>query len=334
MKKWKSILTAAAALVCAGALFAGCGDSAGTGSGAKETGLSVPKETAAKLKFTDREVPLYEYKGDIPVIDPLPEAPVLAVTQDAIYALCYDASDRSRQLQKMTVKDGAIASVEALGKSRHELISTDGTNIYFIPERKVGGCYDGKEVTTFDLKAVDENETILAVRGEKFAYISDTHVQMRGVRRADISKEGLKNVTEVLTDTALTELARSIGKDAIYLYSGADKDGISIWSRDSNTVYLYGADGKELISLGINEGIPSGAKQLDHSRAVMTKDYVVFGASGMMRVFARKDGAYVGDIEMTVGKKKLDPMSMVTDGTNHIYFMNGHLDNALYRIDL
>lgn len=35
------------------------------GGGAKETGLSVPKETAAKLKLADREVPLYAYKGDI-----------------------------------------------------------------------------------------------------------------------------------------------------------------------------------------------------------------------------------------------------------------------------
>ena len=66
----------------------------------------------------------------------------------------------------------------------------------------------------------------------------------------------------------------------------------------------------------------------------MTKNYVVFGADGMMRVFARKDGAYVGDIDMTVGKKKLAPMSMVTDGTNPIYFMNGLLDNGIYRIDL
>ncbi|MFC2728686.1 MAG: hypothetical protein ACFN4Y_03360, partial [Centipeda sp. (in: firmicutes)] len=31
MKKWKSILAAAAALVCAGALFAGCGDGSGGG---------------------------------------------------------------------------------------------------------------------------------------------------------------------------------------------------------------------------------------------------------------------------------------------------------------
>ena len=110
MKKWKSLIAAAAIAAVAGALLTGCSDS---GSGAKETGLSVPKEAAAKLKLADREVPLYEYKGDIPTIDPLPETPVLAVTQDAIYALCYDKSDRSRQLQKMTVKDGAIASVEA-----------------------------------------------------------------------------------------------------------------------------------------------------------------------------------------------------------------------------
>ena len=86
MKKWKSVLAAAAALVCAGIVFAGCGDGGGIGSkGAADNGPAAPKEAAAHFKLGDKDVPLYEYTGaELPKFI---SGTTFAVTKDAIYGI-------------------------------------------------------------------------------------------------------------------------------------------------------------------------------------------------------------------------------------------------------
>ena len=96
MKKWKSILAAAAALVCAGALFAGCGSGDGGGiGGPADNGPAAPKEAVTKLKLGDKEVPMYAYKGaDTPQL--VDSHGSLAVTKDAIYGISFEKKEKRR----------------------------------------------------------------------------------------------------------------------------------------------------------------------------------------------------------------------------------------------
>ena len=68
MKNWKSLIAAAAVVVFAGTVFAGCGSGDGGGiaggiGGPADNGPAAPKEAVTKLKLGDKEVPMYAYKG-------------------------------------------------------------------------------------------------------------------------------------------------------------------------------------------------------------------------------------------------------------------------------
>ena len=85
MKKWKALLAAASAALVCGAVLAGCGSDT-----SERLAPKPPKEAVARLKFADREVPLYEYTGAvIPALEG--KNANLAVTKDAIYGIRSDA---------------------------------------------------------------------------------------------------------------------------------------------------------------------------------------------------------------------------------------------------
>lgn len=78
------------------------------------------------------------------------------------------------------------------------------------------------------------------------------------------------------------------------------------------------------------EGIPK--LQSFHTSLAVTKDYVVFYASGFMRVFNKKDGKYVGDIELKLDKHTIAPAGVTVDDTNNLFFIDDK--THIYRIDL
>jgi hypothetical protein len=53
-----------------------------------------------------------------------------------------------------------------------------------------------------------------------------------------------------------------------------------------------------------------------------------------MRIFQKKDGTYVGDIELvTTDDKNIGSSCVTTDDVNHIYFIDS-FQNKLCRMDL
>ena len=72
---------------------------------------------------------------------------------------------------------------------------------------------------------------------------------------------------------------------------------------------MYGPDGKKLRTFECNEGIPADAKKRDVglNQTMASKDYVIFCNRGYMRIFDKKDGKYVGDIELALGDQTLRP---------------------------
>ena len=141
MKKWKSLLAAAATAAFLGSVLAGCGGDGtgsgiGIGGGGKDTALSAPKEAIGQVKFNGKDVPVYEYKGEgLP--DMVHTTTNLTVTKDAIYAGKFDASgDKKQHLMKLSVKDGAITAVEDLGILTAQPITTDGGSLSIVVEKK------------------------------------------------------------------------------------------------------------------------------------------------------------------------------------------------------
>mgnify|MGYP000866173287 CR=1 FL=1 len=78
---------------------------------------------------------------------------------------------------------------------------------------------------------------------------------------------------------------------------------------------MYGKDGKHVRTFECNKDLPSGTevRMNDERRAIATKDYVVFYGKDYMRVFNKKDGAYVGDINLKLEKgSSIPPESQQT----------------------
>ena len=100
---------------------------------------------------------------------------------------------------------------------------------------------------------------------------------------------------------------------------------------------MYGPDGKKIRTFDCNADLPSGAekRKAGERHAIATKDYVIFFYSGYLRLFNKKDGKYVGDIELMLEKHKIDPRGVTADDANHIYFTDAGGDQPMiYRIDL
>ena len=345
MKKWKSILAAAAALVCAGALFAGCGDGGGIGiGGPADNGPAAPKEAVTKLKLGDKEVPMYAYKGaDTPQL--VDSHGSLAVTKDAIYGISFEKKEKKYHLKKMSLKDGAITGVEDLGEIKKEPLSSDGTNVYYILDTngKIG-CYDGTAATSFDVKGI---RTICAIYGDKNAYVCGDFVSSSDTMFGAISKEGMKDPKVVLPKDEFGKLsqAKDATKESNASLVCADKDGFYISTLATNggsdkwtfPLHMYGSDGKKIRTFDCNADLPSGAekRKAGERHAIATKDYVIFFYSGYLRLFNKKDGKYVGDIELMLEKHKIDPRGVTADDANHIYFTDAGGDQPMiYRIDL
>ena len=337
---------AAAVAIFTGAVFTGCGSGDGgvicTGNEVSaDNGPAAPKEAVAWLKFADREVPLYEYTGAvIPALEG--KNTNLAVTKDAIYGIRSDAEEKNYRLQKLTLKDGAIASVEDLGIVLNEPISSDGKNIYYLTREDELACYNGKAATLTPTPGIG---VVRAIYGGKNAYTSGSFVSDADVMFGATSKDGIKDAKTVLSKDLFDKLARA--KDATHeanaFLIGADADGfyVSSLATYGNTdkewtkpLHTYAPDGKILHTFECNENIPSSAqKRTTWERSVVvTKDYVVFYSDGYLRAFNKKTGAYVGDIELGRDSRKLSPTGVTTDDENHIYFID---DNShIYRIDL
>ena len=345
MKKWKSVLAAAAALVCAGIVFAGCGGGiAGGIGGPADNGPAAPKEAVTKLKLGDKEVPMYAYKGaDTPQL--VDSHGSLAVTKDAIYGISFEKKEKKYHLKKMSLKDGAITGVEDLGEIKKEPLSSDGTNVYYILDTngKIG-CYDGTAATSFDVKGI---RTICAIYGDKNAYVCGDFVSSSDTMFGTISKEGMKDPKVVLPKDEFGKLsqAKDATKESNASLVCADKDGFYISTLATNggsdkwtfPLHMYGPDGKKIRTFDCNADLPSGAekRKAGERHAIATKDYVVFFYSGYLRLFNKKDGKYVGDIELMLEKHKIDPRGVTADDANHIYFTDAGGDQPMiYRIDL
>ena len=349
MKKWKSLIAAAAVTLFAGAVLAGCDGGSGAisdiggVSGSSDSDPAAPKEVVTKFKLGDKDVPLYEYKGvELPKLQGFHSN--LAVTKDAIYALSFEQTDQKYHLKKMVLKDGAITGIEDLGKVEKEPITSDGTNVYYILDHKGKvGCYDGTAATSFDVKGT---RTIRAVYGDKNAYTSGDFVSQTDTMFGAISKEGMKDAKVILPKDAFKKLSHTgdAKEENNAFLMGADKDGFYITTLATHggasdqwtfPLHMYGSDGKQLRTFACNENLPSGAqmRKAGERQVCVTKDYVVFYDSGYIRVFHKKDGKYVGDIELKKdGGKKYEPKGMTANDANHIYFIDD--DTHIYRIDL
>mgnify|MGYP000907986013 FL=1 len=342
MKKWKSILAAAAALVCAGALFAGCGDGGGIGSkGAADNGPAAPKEAAAHFKLGDKDVPLYEYTGaELPKFI---SGTTLAVTKDAIYGIGYGA-DKKAHLQKFALKDGAITGVEDLGTAEDMPVSSDGTNIYYILDGKgTVGCYDGTTATSFTAASGVEVSRVYAIYGGKDAYISGQFAS-RDVLFGAISKEGVKDLKTALSEKVYKELGKdskspdyetnatlvAADVDGFYITTLATHGGKDNWTEP---LHMHAPDGKLVRTFEVNTDIPADAqkRKVAERQSIATKDYVVFFGNGFLRLFNKKDGKYVGDIDLQPSGKSLSPGNVTTDDANRLYFT---AFDHIYRIDL
>jgi len=345
MKKWKSILAAAAALVCAGALFAGCGDGSGGGvmgsKGSADNGPAAPKEAAAKFKLGDKDVPLYDYTGaELPKFI---SGTTLAVTKDAIYGIAYGA-DKKPHLQKFALKDGAITGVEDLGTAEDMPVSSDGTNIYYILDGKgTVGCYDGTTATSFTVPNSSDVRRVYAIYGGKDAYISRSFASS-DILFGAISKEGVKDPKIALSEKVYKELGKdskspdyetnaalvAADADGFYITTLATHGGKDNWTEP---LHMHAPDGKLVRTFEVNTDIPADAqkRKVAERQSIATKDYVVFFANGFLRVFNKKDGKYVGDIELQLNGKSLSPGNVTTDDANRLYFT---AFEHIYRIDL
>ena len=338
---WKKLLTAASAAIFCAALLTGC-------LGSKGLGPDAPKEPVAKFKLGDKEVPLYEYKGaELPDFETFHSN--LALTKDAIYGISRDAADNKYHLKKMNLKDGAIVSVEDLGLVAMNRISSDATNIYYIGEKEPGtiGCYDGKAATVFKVVGVSPSE-VRTIFGGKNAYLAADHFDRSGILFGEISKEGVKDTKVVLPPEEFKKYSSSPDNrdgESNPRIRFADKDGFYLLTEarhgDKETtlpLHMYGPDGKKLRTFECNEGIPADAKKRDVglNQTMVSKDYVIFCNRGYMRIFDKKDGKYVGDIELELGDQTLRPEGITVDEENHIYFVSqsGKDPNYIYRIDL
>ena len=350
---WKKLLTVVSTALLCGALLTGCGGSGGSGGsdgsgggmlGSKSLGPDAPKEVVAQLKLGDKDVPLYEYKGAA-----LPEKlqgfhSNLAVTKNAIYGISFVAASKEFHLQKMNLENGAITSVEDLGNVENEPITSDGINIYFITKKDDNiGVYDGNAVSNFSNK---DAAVIRAIFGEKTAYTSGTFVSRSGIMAGTISKDGTKDMKSVLPKDEFAKLqdAKDASAEKNSFLACADKDGFYITTlathggdseKWTKPLHMYGPDGKKIRTFELNEGIGNAEKRkVSERQSIATKDYVVFFASGFLRVFNKKEGTYVGDIELKLNGKNVSPTGVTVDDENHLYFIDDKTSENIYRIDL
>ena len=347
---WKKLLTVVSTALLCGALLTGCGGSGGSGGsdgsgggmlGSKSLGPDTPKEVVAQLKLGDKDVPLYEYKGAA-----LPEKlqgfhSNLAVTKNAIYGISFVAASKEFHLQKMNLENGAITSVEDLGNVENEPITSDGTNIYFITKKDDNiGVYDGNAVSNFSNK---DAAVIRAIFGEKTAYTSGTFVSNSGIMAGTISKDGTKDMKSVLPKDEFAKLqdAKDASAEKNSFLACADKDGFYITTlathggKDNWTepLHMHAPDGKLVRTFEVNTDIPADAqkRKVAERQSIATKDYVVFFGNGFLRLFNKKDGKYVGDIDLQPSGKSLSPGNVTTDDANRLYFT---AFDHIYRIDL
>ena len=346
---WKKLLTTAGAALLCGALLTGCLGGGGGADGApvddKGIGPDAPKEAVAQLKFGDKEALLYEYKG----VPPLPEFEGinsnLAVTKDAIYGL--SQKEDAYYLKRIAVRDGAVTAVEDVALAENRPLASDGTNIYYVSDvmKFEIACFDKKSVSRFTVQDVNAVRPVL---GSKNAYMSSDFVSFSGVLFGEISKEGVKDVKSVLPADEFKKLSsRNDEKNETNdVLMCADKDGFYISTlaghgsknREDWTMplHMYGPTGKKIRTFECNEGIPDSAekRKISERQSIATKDYVVFYDRGFLRVFNKKDGKYVGDVELKINGKNIEPAGAAVDDENHIYFIDHKTDANIYRIDL
>ena len=338
MTKWKSLLCAAAAAYSACALLTGC-----VGGGSACLAPQPPKTASAQLKFAGRDVPLYEYCGaELPALEG--DNSCLAVTKDAIYGIQYMPEEKKYHLQKMRLKDGIITDVEDLGIVRDAPVTSDGTNIYYILDGKgTVGCYDGKAATSFTAASGVEVSRVYAIYGGKDAYISGQFAS-RDVLFGAISKEGVKDLKTALSEKVYKELGKdskspdyetnatlvAADVDGFYITTLATHGGKDNWTEP---LHMHAPDGKLVRTFEVNTDIPADAqkRKVAERQSIATKDYVVFFGNGFLRLFNKKDGKYVGDIDLQPSGKSLSPGNVTTDDANRLYFT---AFDHIYRIDL
>lgn len=96
---------------------------------------------------------------------------------------------------------------------------------------------------------------------------------------------------------------------------------------------MYGPDGKKIHTFTINDGLPDKKKTDSNARQVIpTKDYIVFYNGKFLRVFNKKDGAFIDEVELSFDGKIHPPKQITTDGENRVYILDQ--DSRIFRIDL
>ena len=265
----------------------------------------------------------------------------LTVTKDAIYAGKFDASgDKKQHLMKLSVKDGAITAVEDLGILTAQPITTDGTNVYYQLGEQIC-AYDGAAVTK---SKRGETDIMRAVRGTSNIYTSGDPLKSQDIEMGTISKEGIKDLKSVLPKAefaALNENKKENEENQAFLL-WADADGFYISTIATNggppnkrtyPLHMYGPDGKKIRTFTINDGLPDKKKTDSNARQVIpTKDYIVFYNGNFLRVFNKKDGAFIDEVELSFDGKIHPPKQITTDGENRVYILDQN--SRIFRIDL
>ena len=223
-------------------------------------------------------------------------------------------------------------------------VSSDGTNIYYILDGKgTVGCYDGKAATSFTAASGVEVSRVYAIYGGKDAYISGQFAS-RDVLFGAISKEGVKDLKTVLSEKVYKELGKdskspdyetnatlvAADVNGFYITTLATHGGKDNWTEP---LHMHAPDGKLVRTFEVNTDIPADAqkRRVAERQSIATKDYVVFFGNGFLRLFNKKDGKYVGDIDLQPSGKSLSPGNVTTDDANRLYFT---AFDHIYRIDL
>lgn len=338
---WKKLLAGTAAALLIGVLF---GSWLGNRGSAESEGRipAAPKEAIAQLKFGDRVASLYEYEG-AGALNLQGVHSNLAVTKDAIYGISAENKENTYHLKKLNIKDGAIVSVEDFGLVANAPLSSDGTNVYYFHKGDgVVACCDGKEAVTFNMQGV---RVLRAVFGENKAYAGGGLVSEFDTVVGSISRHGMKNAKSILMKDEFAKPADSgtVTEENNAFLLGADRDGFYVAALAAHggfpeggrpLLHMYGPNGRKLRTFECNANLPGAAEKRASAerQVVVTKDYVVFYASGCMRVFDKKNGKYVGDVELKLRGRNLEPCGAAADDENHIYFIGDQ--RHIYRLDL
>lgn len=355
MKPWMKRMTSALAIsMMTCALFTGClggseapGSSSGSDAG-KKVEEPIKMEAMATLKLGEKDIPVYEFKGE----EPLPlEMSMMTVTPEAIYLIEHTHGKDDKVLGKYPYKGDQLTAREDLGEATSNVLTTDGKNVYFFLKGGHLGIYDGQELTKVPLSDNREGSTQV-VYGSDQAYFSRSGaLKTAGYTRAKIGKDGYTDPVLLLSQKEYVHKMKDERDEVSPKLIFADEMGFYLrWTARhgskngqgwTSPIYLYDKDGKEVRQLNPDAGIPDGTEKWAGKKLLVctTKDYFCFLTTGAIRVFDKNTSAYVGDIKWAIDKRPVlaDLGHFAVDGDNHIYF--GIWDGKdkqqhIYRMDL